>query len=177
MTDNPMFGPQPIPSFLESLTSLKHLSMRLTTRTGIIPDWFAKKLTHLSILDLDSNNLSGTIPTEFGAMFLMEHLMLNRNQFTGTIPSQLSDLADLSTLMLDGNQLVGSIEACQVEDMITDCGVADQDSNYTAIDCECCSACCTKGDGSCNMGSWLPSFATDLQGSYNSETFRYMSVN
>jgi len=85
LTDNLSFGPQPIPTWLESLTELRQLSLQLTSRTGTIPDWFATSLKHLEILDLDWNHLSGTISTQRAgtldrlAAFAFEPQLVRRN--------------------------------------------------------------------------------------------------
>jgi Leucine-rich repeat (LRR) protein len=59
LTENGMFGPQPIPHWLRNMKDLKRLSFRLTSRTGTLPTWFGE-LTHLELLDLDWNHVSGT---------------------------------------------------------------------------------------------------------------------
>ena len=48
LSDNNMFGPQPIPDWLVKLTNLKRLSLKLTARTGTIPN-FLSKLTQLEL--------------------------------------------------------------------------------------------------------------------------------
>mmetsp|Transcript_39878 Transcript_39878/g.76226 ORF Transcript_39878/g.76226 Transcript_39878/m.76226 type:complete len:273 (-) Transcript_39878:237-1055(-) len=60
-------------------------------------------------LDFDNFGLSGTIPTELGALVELTVLRLSSNQFTGTIPSSLGTLTNLAYLNLFGNQLVGGI--------------------------------------------------------------------
>ena len=60
-------------------------------------------------LDLNDNQLSGTIPTQLGNLANLEELLLTRNQLTGTIPAELGNLASLQGLYLGGNQLRGEI--------------------------------------------------------------------
>ena len=60
-------------------------------------------------LDLNNNQLTGTIPTELALLTGLEWLGLPRNQFTGSIPAELENLTNLRVLGLDGNQLTGQI--------------------------------------------------------------------
>ena len=65
-------------------------------------------LTDLGGLELWSNNLSGTIPTELGALTKVSALALADNRLVGTIPVEILGLS-LTGLWLDGNQLGGAI--------------------------------------------------------------------
>ena len=60
-------------------------------------------------LELDSNRLSGQIPTDLASLDNLEVLRLVGNELTGAIPSELSTLNDLRTLDLFANQLTGTI--------------------------------------------------------------------
>ena len=60
-------------------------------------------------LDLNDNQLSGTIPTQLGNLANLEELLLTRNQLTGTIPTWLGNLANLEELYLWENELTGTI--------------------------------------------------------------------
>ena len=60
-------------------------------------------------LDLNDNQLSGTIPTQLGNLANLKELLLTRNQLTGTIPAELASLTGLEILALGGNQLTGTI--------------------------------------------------------------------
>ena len=141
-----------IPSFLSSLTNLKDLSLKATNRMGIIPAWVGT--LNLSLLDLDSNALTGTIPAALGEMTSLQHLLLNRNKLEGSVPESLSKLSNLGTLLMDNNSITGSMDqVCasnQPRVLTADCGGSSPD-----VTCECCTVCCEAGDDSCNTFSWL----------------------
>ncbi len=60
---------------------------------------------------LNSNQLSGTIPSQIGNLGNLYYLILEYNQLSGTIPSEIGNLANLQYLLLNGNQLTGTIPA------------------------------------------------------------------
>ena len=60
-------------------------------------------------LELDGNQLSGTIPGEIGNLTSLTGLELNGNQLSGTIPGEIGNLTSLTGLELNGNQLSGTI--------------------------------------------------------------------
>ena len=60
-------------------------------------------------LRLESNYLSGPIPSEVGNLANLTYLYLADNRLTGSIPSELGNLANLTYLNLVVNQLSGSI--------------------------------------------------------------------
>ena len=67
------------------------------------------QLSELTSLDLSSNQLSGSIPSELGMLIQLTRLFLFDNQLSGSIPSELSMLTELRDLYLSINQLSGSI--------------------------------------------------------------------
>ncbi len=76
--------------------------------TGSIPTELGN-LSNLEELELNSNQLTGSIPTELGNLSNLEELELNSNQLTGSIPTELGNLSNLGFLLLSSNQLTGSI--------------------------------------------------------------------
>ena len=75
---------------------------------GTIPPELGR-LSNLTELRLYDNWLSGTIPTELGKLTNLEVLSLDINQLSGTIPTELGNLSYLEELWLGGNQLSGTI--------------------------------------------------------------------
>ena len=62
-------------------------------------------------LSLSGNNLSGTLPPEFGDLAQLRRLVLDDNKLTGPIPSELGKLSRLTMLELSENSLNGTIPA------------------------------------------------------------------
>ena len=66
-------------------------------------------IENTTLLDLNSNNLTGSIPPEIGNLTNLTYLNLQDNQLTGSIPPEIGDLTNLNYLKLENNQLTGSI--------------------------------------------------------------------
>jgi Leucine-rich repeat (LRR) protein len=62
-------------------------------------------LSHLVILSLDGNQLTGTIPSTFGFLSNIENLYLRENKLIGTIPTEIYSLAQLRYFYLHTNSL------------------------------------------------------------------------
>ena len=60
-------------------------------------------------LELDDNNLTGTLPAQLGELAQLERLVLDGNEIAGRIPPELGNLDYLTMLNLRGNGLDGSI--------------------------------------------------------------------
>lgn len=68
------------------------------------------KCESLTGLDLSSNNIHGSIPSNVSNLIkFVTVLDLSSNQFSGEIPVGLSNCSYLNVLKLDGNQLTGQI--------------------------------------------------------------------
>ena len=76
--------------------------------TGTIPSELGS-LSNLVVLSLGGNQLTGEIPTELGNLANLRWLWLGGNQLTGEIPIELGNLANLQSLILSSNQLTGEI--------------------------------------------------------------------
>ena len=66
-------------------------------------------LSELQVLNLYDNKLTGNIPSSFGNLSNLRVLRLTQNNLTGSIPSSLGNLSKLQRLHLTNNQLTGSI--------------------------------------------------------------------
>jgi Leucine-rich repeat (LRR) protein len=78
---------------------------------SVVSQWKGMRLTgdRVTELDLNANNLSGTIPSALGNLSELKGLYLNGNQLSGSIPAELGNLSHLESITLYGNQLSGSI--------------------------------------------------------------------
>ena len=63
-------------------------------------------LTTLTFLDLDTNDLFGTIPESLGNLKMMQTMYLVTNQLTGTIPAFSGPL---KIFVVNNNKLTGPI--------------------------------------------------------------------
>ncbi|VAI45621.1 unnamed protein product [Triticum turgidum subsp. durum] len=120
-----------IPESLSSLTELSLLSVSNNMLQGTIPTWVwqHKKLQYLYMfansftgeisssvtavnlveLDVSSNNLTGTIPDDFGRLINLTMLFLYTNQLHGSIPPSIGLLPNLSDIRLFEDMLSGSL--------------------------------------------------------------------
>ena len=86
------------------------LLLRENNLTGTLPaEWGG--LSELEALELSKNSLSGPIPVELVQLSELLILSLRDNSLTGPIPSELGQLPRLQKLYLDGNSLLGPIPA------------------------------------------------------------------
>ena len=85
-----------------------HLDLDGNQLSGTIP-YSLGALADLQSLSLGNNELSGAIPRELGGLANLQELELTYNQLGGAIPPELGDLANLKELGLAGNQLSGTI--------------------------------------------------------------------
>ncbi|CAA3002191.1 tyrosine-sulfated glycopeptide receptor 1 [Olea europaea subsp. europaea] len=62
-------------------------------------------------ISIQSNSISGTIPTEIGQLKFITALDLSNNNFSGSIPDTISNLTNLEELDISSNHLSGQIPA------------------------------------------------------------------
>ena len=60
-------------------------------------------------VELDGENLTGSIPASLGNLFELTHIDLSNNSLRGDIPWELGGLYNLEEIKLSGNSLVGCI--------------------------------------------------------------------
>ena len=73
--------------------------------------WYGVTCTagHVTTLDLQDNNLTGSLPGQLSNLPNLQHLLLLRNELSGAIPTSLGSLTQLQELSLSQNKLTGSI--------------------------------------------------------------------
>jgi len=95
-------------------------------------DWYGVTCTggDLTGLNLASNNLVGTIPSELGNFVNLTSLDLSSNTLTGSIPTELGNLTTLTSLDLSTNFLEGPLPQWLSDMGISNLNVTDA---FTAI--------------------------------------------
>ena len=82
------------------------INLNSNNLVGTIPPEIGT-LTNLTRLNLFNNQLSGVIPTEIGTLTNLTQLNLPSNQLSGAIPTEIGNLTNLGSLNLSTNQLSG----------------------------------------------------------------------
>ena len=78
----------------------------------LVSEWFGIRLNssgRVTDIELEYNNLSGSLPSELGQLAALESLSLRFNSLTGGIPPEMGQLAELIKLHLGRNNLSGRI--------------------------------------------------------------------
>ncbi|XP_011097228.1 receptor kinase-like protein Xa21 [Sesamum indicum] len=98
-----------IPVELGKLASVTVMALRGNNHTGSIPDSIFN-ISTMQVMDLSINGLSGQLPKSLGShLSSLEHLFLDSNRITGRIPTFLSNASKLTKLFLTENDLSGNI--------------------------------------------------------------------
>jgi len=97
-----------LPAQLLAQPSLEEFFVHNNALTGRLPNTLS---ANLRAVLMANNQLSGSIPEEFGTLKKLTDLRLNKNQLTGSIPKSLSSAPALQVLRLDNNKLVGPVPA------------------------------------------------------------------
>ncbi|GMH28675.1 hypothetical protein Nepgr_030518 [Nepenthes gracilis] len=97
-----------IPSAICTLASLKILDLSYNSLSGEIPRCFKNLSDRLSVLDLRSNKLHGTLPSRFGKCGSLNTLVLNGNQLGGQLPPSLLSCQGLEVLDVGNNNFNGT---------------------------------------------------------------------
>lgn len=122
-----------IPNEILTLVGLRELDVFANTIRGTIPEGFSA-LVNLRVLDLqenlltgpafpssildlrrlqsyriNSNSLTGPIPTRIGSLRALQELWAADNEITGTLPTEIGNLRDLKTILLYQNSIQGSL--------------------------------------------------------------------
>ena len=86
------------------LSQLHNLNLNSNRLTGVIPTSIAE-LTNIHYLYLVNNALQGSIPTSFGQLGNLMTLGLSLNRLNSSIPTTLGLLGSLKFLLINDNQL------------------------------------------------------------------------
>ncbi|XP_050285517.1 receptor-like protein EIX2 [Quercus robur] len=70
---------------------------------------YKENLKLVKLIDLSSNNLSGSIPTEISDLSELRFLNLSRNHLMGKIPEKIGSMKELESVDLSRNHLSGEI--------------------------------------------------------------------
>eukprot|EP01043_Picozoa_sp_COSAG02_P035790 COSAG02_NODE_2585_length_8476_cov_18.560821_4_plen_1936_part_00 len=76
---------------------------------GSLPANFGSSMGALRVLELESNMMTGTLPSSLSQMLALAEMRLTDNRITGTIPGDISTLENLQDLELDDNDLEGEM--------------------------------------------------------------------
>ncbi|OMO62489.1 hypothetical protein COLO4_33049 [Corchorus olitorius] len=95
-----------------SLPNLKWLYLHNNEFSGTFPASLSKSM-NLLIVDIQNNDLSGELISDFPALPQLRALLLGGgNRFEGPIPHQLCQMRHLHNLDLSGNNLSGELPTC-----------------------------------------------------------------
>lgn len=89
-------------------TTVEGIELNDNNLTGTLPPELGN-LPNLQKLDLCDNTLTGSIPPELGNLTNLRELLVWSNQLTGTIPPELGNLTNVWILSFRNNQLTGTI--------------------------------------------------------------------
>ncbi|PHU16205.1 hypothetical protein BC332_17410 [Capsicum chinense] len=97
------------PLGLRNCTSMTSLDLSSNNLHGSIPSDISKYIGFVVTLDLSSNQLSGEIPVNLANCSFLNNLKLENNQFTGQIPPEIGLLGRLKTFNVANNRLTGPV--------------------------------------------------------------------
>ncbi|XP_050279364.1 receptor-like protein 7 [Quercus robur] len=97
-----------IPLLICNLSSLQYLDLSYNHLSNMIPPCLGNLSNHLIDLDLQSNNLHGTIPSTFAKGCYLRSVKLNGNQLEGSLPQSLVHCRKLEVLDFGNNKINGT---------------------------------------------------------------------
>lgn len=100
-----------IPTELGQATSLTSLKLNSEALTGSIPTQIGALAALVQLEIYDNPGLSGVMPSEIGSLSQLTQLSLDGNNLTGPIPTEIFSLSLLETLELYDNPLDGTLPA------------------------------------------------------------------
>ncbi|CAJ1943044.1 unnamed protein product [Cylindrotheca closterium] len=112
--------------------------------TGTLPSSL-DSYTFLTSISMAHNQFSGLLTPEFSGMKRLKRLLLNHNNFSGSVPNGLAGLGSLAELRVDHNQFDGDLDEhfCSPSNALTlTTFAADCRAEDPAVTCSCCTSCC-----------------------------------
>jgi hypothetical protein len=112
LDDNALSGT--LPAYISLLPALKHIELHANSLSGTlpfnsvaVPSRFGPiAASHVALIDLEENALSGSIPTEVGALDQLHELRLKSNKLSGMLPTHMAAL-HIHDLTIDWKQFNG----------------------------------------------------------------------
>ncbi|KAI9137943.1 hypothetical protein BKA69DRAFT_1177779 [Paraphysoderma sedebokerense] len=74
---------------------------------GTIPPDAIVHLTGLQGIEIQDNDLAGTIPPQLGALTSLTDIRMHRNILSGSLPSEIAALTNLRIFAIDNNRITG----------------------------------------------------------------------
>eukprot|EP00253_Pinus_taeda_P009317 PITA_09317 len=94
---------------LTNCSTLRKIDFSINHLRGRLPSSVGQLSTKLQLMDLGTNGLVGEIPLQIGNLTGLTLLALDHNSFTGTVPSSLKMLQKMERLYMGGNYLQGNL--------------------------------------------------------------------
>uniref|UniRef100_A0A7N2LHQ8 Receptor-like protein 12 n=2 Tax=Quercus lobata TaxID=97700 RepID=A0A7N2LHQ8_QUELO len=118
-----------IPSLICNLSSLIYLDFSYNHLNNMIPQCLGKLSDNLKNLNLQSNNLNGTVPATFAKGCQLRSLKLNGNQLEGALPQSLVHCRKLEVLDFGNNKISGTFP-CWLESLSELCVLVLRSNNF-----------------------------------------------
>lgn len=123
LADNSLTGTIPVSTGttpgLDLLVNAKHFHLGFNQLSGQIPpELFSSGMNLIHIL-LESNKLTGSIPSTLGLVTSLEVVRLDNNSLAGTVPSNINNLTRVSEMYLSNNGLTGPLPNLTRMDRLT----------------------------------------------------------
>ncbi|KAL7166133.1 hypothetical protein ACSBR2_036918 [Camellia fascicularis] len=99
----------PFPRGIENCTYLTGLDLSSNKLFGTIPSDISRLIPKITSLDLSSNNFNGEIPPTIADLSYLNFLKLDSNQLTGHIPAEIGLLDRIKTASFTNNHLSGPV--------------------------------------------------------------------
>jgi Leucine-rich repeat (LRR) protein len=122
---------------LALLTSLTLFDLSSKDLTGTLP-WSMGQWINLITFNVHHNALTGPLPTSIGDWTNLQRFSVYDNALTGMIPTAIAQWSGIQTVLLDTNQFTGTVPngICQFRSV--DLTLLHADCN---VECQCCTYC------------------------------------